>query len=474
MVKTLWMEELKIKDLAVAEISIDPICNLFFYGKRVLRAVKPAYEEQVQHMFDSGMMQELIDGGLFVETWISDVKIEGFNLVMEHKRIEFWNYPYEWSFTMLRDAALVVLDTNKVANKYGYELFDVHGNNMVFDMCKPVYIDFGSFFKVDPRNGKGWSGYLHFYNSFYMPLYLYKKGYYDLSQTIMLFHGYYSTKDLFLLRYRNARLFGTKVSDLIYKWFFNSRRLANARYFKVEEKFSDHKHASYIFKFKKFYQNKFSLNKAFRLMNGLKKSGFDSYWKNYHDEITPGKNARFLRLAELIDTKLTDAKTMIELASNQGKFANFVLENTHIEQMIATDYDKNALDHIYRNNKGSKKVLPLLYDFVRPNGRRIDTNIEERIKADVVMALAVTHHLVLTQDIPLQHTFKVMERLTNKYVIVEFMPLGLYSGEENVTPTLPDFYTLDWFKGIFSDHFTYIHDEKLEKNRHVFIGEIKH
>jgi hypothetical protein len=67
-----------------------------------------------------------------------------------------------------------------------------------------------------------------------------------------------------------------------------------------------------------------------------------------------------------------------------------------------------------------------------------------------------------------------MERLTNKYVIVEFMPLGLYSGEENVTPTLPDFYTLDWFKGVFSDHFTYIHDEKLEKNRHVFIGEIKH
>jgi len=466
-------QELEIKNLRTLDFSIDPVCKLFFDEDRIYRAINPEYETQVQQMFDSGMMQELIDQELFVNTWITDTRIEGFSLVLEHQKIEFWNYPYEWSFSMLKDAAKAVLDVNKIANKHGFELFDVHAYNMVFDMATPKYIDFGSFFPVDEKNGKGWSGYLHFYNGLYMPLYLYTKGFSDLSESIFLFYGYFNDRDFFLLRNKYLRLLGMGITNQLFKLYYKSRRLANARHFKVIDKFGTHKYSKYILGFKKKAQGIYSLKRGYRLINGLKNSNFDSYWQDYHNEIDPNTNHRFLRIADLIKTKFVDANSMIELASNQGKFANFVLENTQIQRVIATDYDKNAVDTMYNSYKDKNTILPLVYDFVRPNGRRVDKNIETRIKADMVMALAVTHHLILTQDVSVQHIFKVLESLTTQYVVVEFMPLGLYSGEENITPSTPDYYTLAWFKEAFSQHFEYIYDEQLEKNRHVFLGKIK-
>jgi len=466
-------EQLKIKNLKTAEFSIDKVCKLFFYDNRVLRAINQPYVDQVQEMFKCGMMQELIEKELFINSWISDTKIDGYNLVIEHQYIEFWNYPYEWSFNMLKDAAIAVLEINNIANKYGYELFDVHAFNVVYDMSRPKYVDLGSFFLVEKANSKCWTGYLHFYNSFYIPLYLYTKGFSDLSQSIFLFNGFFNNKDFFILRYKYLGLLGFRISNLIYKLYNNSRRLAIARHFRVIEKYGKHKYIKYILKFKKIFQNRFTLKKSFKLIKQIKDSKFDSYWKDYHNNLEPEKDKRFLRILHIINTDLKDANSLIELASNQGKFANFVLEKTHINRVIATDYDKNAVDRIYLNNKDNHNILPLVYDFVRPNGRSCDLKIENRIKADIVMALAISHHLILSQEVSLKHIFKVLERLTNKYIIIEFMPLGLYSGNLENIPPVPEYYTLDWFKSSFSEYFDYCLDEEIDVNRHLFIGKIK-
>lgn len=473
MEKTILKNELKIKDLKSVTFSTDKVCQLFFYGNKVFRAIKPNYVNDIKEMFYNGLIQELLDKELFIETWISETKIEGFDLVLEHKFIEYWNYPYEWSFEMLKDAATVVLDVNKIANKFGYELFDVHAFNVVYDMARPKYIDLGSFFKMDKKNGKCWSGYLNFYHSFYMPLYLYKKGFSDLSQSVFLYNGFFSNRDFFNLRFKYLGILGSNISNLIFKLYDNSRRLAVARHFKVLEKYGKHKQIKYLIKFKKNLQNKFNLNKSYKFLAQIKNSRFESYWNNYQDEINPENDKRFCRIKELINNEFNDAQTLLELASNQGKFANFILDNTSINKVIATDYDKNALDKVYLNNKNKNNILPLVYDFVRPNGRSCDNKLENRIKADIVMALAVTHHLILSQDIELKHIFDVLKAHTNKYIIVEFMPLGLYSGSMENIPPIPEYYTLNWFKKTFSEHFDHCLDEEIDVNRHLFLGKIK-
>ena len=466
-------KKLKREELKTLEISIDQVCTLFFYGDRVIRGVHKDYIAQVKDMFSGGMLDELISKKLFVKTWISDLEIEGFDLVIEHENIKYWNYPYEWSFSMLRDAAMTVLDGNEVANKYGYELFDVHAFNVVFKMAQPIYVDFGSFIKVDERNGKSWSGFNNFYNSFYMPLYLYNKGFSDLSNSIYLHYGLFSDRDLFLLRNKHVTLLGKKLTSLIFKINNSKRRLAAARYSRVIEKYGKHKHIDKLLKFKKLFQNRYTIRHARNLIKTVSKSHIDSYWKNYHDDKNPSKDKRFLRITKIINKELADANTLIELAANQGKFADYVLENTQINRVIATDYDKNALDKIYLNNRFSEEVLPLLYDFVRPNNRTNTNKISNRINADIVMALAVTHHLILTQDISIDHIFNVLESLATKYVIIEFMPLGLYSGDMDNIPPVPEYYNLEWFKTNFSKRFDYILDEELDINRHVFVGRIK-
>lgn len=464
---------IKREELQTVEFSIDKVCTLFFYGDRIIRGVHTEYLDQVKEMMTGGMLNELIEKKLFVNTWISDLQIEGFEMAIEHENIPYWNYPYEWSFSMLQDAANTVLDCNRIANDYGYELFDVHAFNVVFNMSQPVYVDFGSFIKKDKRNGNSWSGFNNFYNSFYMPLYLYNKGFSDLSNSIYLHNGLFSDKDLFLLRHKYSTFLGSSIGDKLFKLHNGKRRLAAARYSRVIDKYGKHSKINLILKIKKTFQNSYSLSKARMLIKSVSKSRIDSYWKDYHNDKNPSQDKRFLRITEVIKNELKDADSLIELASNQGKFANFVLENTHISKLIATDYDKNALDHIYKRNQGREDVLPMIYDFVRPNNRSNTKVISERIEGDIVMALAVTHHLILTQDVSLSHIFNVLESLSSKYVIIEFMPLGLYSGDMNNIPPVPEFYTLEWFKEAFSAKFEYILDEEVDINRHLFVGKLK-
>ena len=144
-----------------------------------------------------------------------------------------------------------------------------------------------------------------------------------------------------------------------------------------------------------------------------------------------------------------------------------------MKNIIATDYDEEAVDTMYLNNRNSTILVPLIYDFIRPNGRIFDKPIQDRIKSDIVMALALTHHLILSQNIDIDYIFKSMRALTYKYIIIEFMPLGLYDGKLYITPKVPPYYTTQWFRDNFEKYFFLITDEQLEVNRHLFVGKTK-
>lgn len=110
---------------------------------------------------------------------------------------------------------------------------------------------------------------------------------------------------------------------------------------------------------------------------------------------------------------------------------------------------------------------------MKPEGRSFDVGIKDRVKADVAVALAVTHHLILVQNYDLSHVFKVIGEYSTEYVLIEFMPIGLFSGHENKTPKLPSYYNLSWFEAEFKRCFEYMFDESLDYNRHLFVGKVK-
>lgn len=463
------MKKLKVSDMKTVKLSIDQVGKILFYENRIFRVINNDYVNQVKEMFEIGMIGELVDKKLFPKTWISQIEIEGYSLVIEHEKIECWNYPYEWSFDMLRDAGLVILKVNKIANKYGFELMDSHSSNVVFHMNKPQYTDLGSFGRWDRTSTTSWRSYTIFYNHFYIPLYLWSKGYSDTARNIFLMMNYFNEKEFLKIKYPIINLVDDKYIFSIMK---KVRTLALVSENVIKEKLDNMIKQKIGLLVHKTFKNSFDMDNLKKEISNFKKPIEVSMWNNYHDNLDPQKDKRFLRITDIINS-LNDANSLVELASNQGKMATFVMKNTQINRVVATDYDKEAVNIMYLNNKNNDNFLPLLFDMIRTNGRQYDEYIYKRIKSDIVMALAVTHHLVLTQAIPIDNIFNAMIRLTNKYIIVEFMPLGLYSGDKNKTPPLPDFYTLQWFKNNFVQYFDLILEEEIDINRHVFVGKIQ-
>lgn len=458
------MKNINISDCKRIPLNMDKMGEVVFYDNKVLRVIKDDYVNQVVEMFECGFIEEIIKKKLFPETRVSDINVQDYKLTIEHEKILHWNYPYEWSFDMLKDAALVVLEVNNIAFKYGYEILDGHAYNVVFNFNKPYYIDMGSFGKVKESSDISKQGYEIFYSQFYIPLYLWSRGYPDIARSIYLNRSSIDNYEFFKIKYKffESRFF-YEVYNIVKKLSITEDASINL---KVKNKYLRSIALKIKSSFKADY--KYFNNKIDKLESPKK----NSTWKHYHTDVTPEKNKRFQRIKDII-IGLNNVNSLLDLASNQGKFAEYIYNNTEIDEVIATDYDKEAVNLMYlRFKSNDTKILPILSDVVRPNARQKDDSKELRVKSDLVVALAITHHLVLTQSIPLDYIFKTFSSYSNKYVIIEFMPLGLYFGNLNDIPELPKNYNYSWFKSGFTKYFKIIHEESIDINRYIFVGEI--
>src|SRR5690606_22761135 len=125
-----------------------------------------------------------------------------------------------------------------------------------------------------------------------------------------------------------------------------------------------------------------------------------------------------------------------------------------------SDYDENAVDLMYSMNKGNESLSPVLMNFLFPNTTSFTFPPKDRFQSDLVVALAVTHHILLTQNIPVEFLLASLKGLTKKYIAVEFMPLGLWDGK--VSRPIPEWYNVEWFRKTFNTEFKLLLEEQLE------------
>jgi hypothetical protein len=93
------------------------------------------------------------------------------------------------------------------------------------------------------------------------------------------------------------------------------------------------------------------------------------------------------------------------------------------------------------------------------------------MKSDLVISLAVTHHLILGQNYSLDAIFTNIFSFTTQYAIIEFMPLGLYSKRLHSGPPVPEWYCEDWFVTTLIDYGEIKKRVELEKNRILYLVE---
>jgi len=428
----------------------DPSGFLYQQDGLLLRQVNQAYREDYDRLMGSGLYQKLANQGSLVqhsEVAQAPAVAELAYKVIQPERVAFISYPYEWSFSQLKDAALLTLHIQREALKAGMTLKDASAYNIQFHQGRPILIDTLSFARYE--EGTPWVAYRQFCQHFLAPLALMSLVDIRLSKLLQI-HLDGIPLDLAskLLPWSTRLNFGLQVHIHVHA-------LAQQRY------------AGQAVKGGKS-QAKMSRNAMTGLLDSLENvvkklawrpRGTD--WVDYYSA-TNYSDAAFDAKKQIVGQLLHQVapRTMWDLGANTGVFSRLA-EDIPGCQVISTDIDPGAIEVNYLEGKKSscRNVLPLILDLTNPSpgigwGNAERAAFLPRGPVDVVMALALIHHLAISNNVPLDDVSRLLATL-GRQVIIEFVPKGdsqvdrLLASRDDIFPN----YTLEGFLRAFSSDF---------------------
>ncbi|HLI94444.1 MAG TPA: class I SAM-dependent methyltransferase [Puia sp.] len=388
----------------------DPAGFVFTAGGTLYRQVNRGYAGAYDRLMQSGLYDKLAGEGLLIpheETTSGLACTPEAYKILHPRRVCTVSYPSEWSPTQLRDAALLTLRIQSLAMEHGMSLKDATPFNVLFDKAKPVFIDTLSFEVYDAS--KPWVGYRQFCECFLFPLYLH---YYSGLGT----HKVAMAWPEGIAAGTTARLLPWKSHWSAGAWMHVHLQARMA----ARGGAGDGKGFG------------FSQVKLMRLIGHLQslvaglipEARGHSKWSNYYDETIP--STEYLRSKEQVfreylgDMSFGDA---LDLGSNEGWFARIVAEKG--KPVIAVDADWSCIDRLYR--KGTAEILALCVDLADPTpasgfGGAERDSFTSRAASDLVIALALVHHLAIADNVPLPLIAGYLSELTRSKLIIEFVP----------------------------------------------------
>jgi ribosomal protein L11 methylase PrmA len=435
-------------DSIVSSSFRDPSGFLFYKNGELYRQINNFYKEDFDLLIDSGLYQVLSEKKLIVsheETLTPPMLPSKAYKVIKPEIIPFISYPYEWSFSQLKDAALATLIIQKISLDYGMSLKDSSAYNIQFKNGNPILIDTLSFEKY--QEGKPWKAYRQFCQHFFAPLALMSHKDIRLNQLLQIFIDGIPL-DL------ASKLLPTKTKTM---FAILSHIHAHAKSQKHYESKQD--------KVKEVKLGKRSfLGIIDSLYSGVKKSKWspeDTEWGNYYSDTNYSSEA-FDHKKEIVSAFLDKTKPKIvwDLGANIGEFSRISSEKGI--QTISFDIDPAAVEKNYLTcvERKENNILPLLLDLTNPSSNIGWSNterlsIQERGPADTILALALIHHLAISNNVPLP---KIAEFFANncKNLLIEFIPKEdsqvqrLLSSREDIF----DEYTKNNFEEDFKIFFT--------------------
>ena len=376
---------------------------------------------------------------------------------LEHDVIPFVSYPYEWSFSMLRDAALLQLALVRRAVEAGMILKDSTPYNVQFHGADPVFIDVGSFEQL--REGEPWAGYRQFCMLFLYPLLL--QAWKDVPFQPWLrgsLEGIspHDCRSLLSLRDRFRRGVFTHV---VLHDRFERRYEARDDDLKGELK-------SAGFRPELIVANVKGLERMIRRLDWHSER---SAWKDYTLETTyesedAERKAAFVRAA----VESEGPRLVWDLGCNEGVHARIAAETA--EYVVAMDADSVVVDRLYRalGTEGNERILPLVANVVDPPpalGWRAQERrpLLDRGKPDLTLCLALIHHVSIGGNVPIAEFLDWLCGGTRSLVI-EFVspedPMARRLLARKRPNDHPD-YRADWFEQCLNERFDVVRSEAL-------------
>ncbi|MEQ1574266.1 MAG: SAM-dependent methyltransferase [Vicinamibacterales bacterium] len=442
----------------------DPAGHIVLINGHIHRRIEPAGLEGYRRLMDSGLYAGLTSKGLLIPHQDLGPQADqpGAATVLRPELVPMVSYPYEWSLSQLRDAALATLDAQREALRVGMVLKDASAYNVQFHRGRPVLIDTLSF---EPYRGGPWFAYRQFCQHFYAPLLV------------------AATVDPRLMRSSSVFIDGLPLrvaSRMLPRssWLGPGPLFHIHLHARAEEKWSTstvakaradtstpvHVEADLQVRLNSDAPNTRSIEAVVdslrRAIEGVRWS-HKSHWSSYYAEGESYSAEAFARKADVVAGWLERIRpgTVWDLGANTGHFSKAAARVG--ATAVAFDSDPACVETLYREVREARVegVLPLVLDLANPSAGIGWANAErmtlvERGPADLLLALAVTHHLAVGNNVPFAAIADYFARI-GKRAIVEFVPKDdpmvqrMLSARADVFPQ----YNEAAFEQAFAEHF---------------------
>ena len=390
----------------------DPAGFIFEQQEKFYRQINQSYADNYTLFKQSGLYDLLVKERKIIPHTEINENLTGqpqWHITILPQQLQFITYPYEWCFSQWKDAALLTLELVKKGMEHGMILKDATPFNIQFVDGAPVLIDSLSFEKYDAT--KPWVAYRQFVECFIAPLLLAK---YNGAALLKIFQIYpdglplavvsklLPFKSMFnanvFLHVRLPNLLGAKKNDTQQKQApFTQQKLAN------------------------IISNLHSFVQSLTLRSSV------TQWNNYYEETILSRGYAEAKMT-IIESWLQEipGRTVLDIGTNTGLFAKAAAATGKFT--IAIDGDTACIDKLYTEcrQQNSGDIMPLCVDITNPSPAIGWNNAERsafagRARADIVMALALIHHLAIGKNIGFEQIAGTFSMLSS-YLIVEFVP----------------------------------------------------
>lgn len=393
----------------------DPAGSLSFEETRVVRRIDESARVSVLAFLGSSFCQRAQGRGDLVAATIDD---SAGALRLIHPRIPVPSYPWEWTPSQWLAAAELTLKLCEEALDEGWILKDATPLNVLFEGARPIFVDILSFEMRDPGTSI-WLAYGQYVRTFLLPLIMHQKMSWPLSLTLFKRDGYEPLELYAALGWRQ-RLSRSAFWPIAVPALLEKRRADQLP--AAAERRTDPEMATHILR---------------RTLSGLRRRTRralpvhrSSGWSEYRTSLSHYTHEESDQKREWVRSVLKDLRPerVLDIGANTGEYS--ALSSATGAQVIALERDQAAADRLFRMSSDKRESIQTIHaDIARPTPAVGWDNLEslsllQRLEGqcDLVLMLAVIHHLLLMEQIPLPAMITMCQRLTLRYLVIEWVP----------------------------------------------------
>jgi SAM-dependent methyltransferase len=441
----------------------DPAGSVEVRADGVFRSIRAPFDAEILEFLALPLASELVTQGRLVASEVvspADAEV----LVLRHPRISFQSFPWEWAPSLWLAAAELTLTLCNDLVQHGWLLKDATPLNVLFQGTRPIFVDVLSIERMDPHQPI-WLAYGQFVRTFLLPMLAHSRLGWPLQASVTRRDGYEPEEIYSALswpaRLRQPALSAVTLPSLL----AGNKKMRTGSLASRPVKERDLAKQILLKTLRGLLAHMRKVTPAHR----------SSTWSDYAETATHYSAEDHALKRSFVAQALAASRParVLDVGCNTGVYSNLAADAG--AEVISIDTDMQAVDRLCTSLKGrNRNILPLCVDLARPTPaagweNRENASFLSRCAGhfDTVMMLAVLHHLLLRNQIPMERIAALCNSLTTQYLILEWVPPAdpkfqeLLRGRGAIYAHI----TEAVFRNAFAEYFTTIDELTLANGR---------